>query len=360
MEILIIGAGVLGSLYASRLARVGHPVTVLARGTRADSLRNEGILLEAIPSGEQTATAVGVIETLDPEADFDLALVMVRKYQLADLLPMLAKNQKIPTYLFLGNNVVGAEEIVSVLDSRRVLLGFAAAGGVREGNRVRYLAPEPGKDLGKTILGALDGSRSVRLLKLRLLFEGTGLPVQISTDIDAWLKNHAAVILPVAWALYAAGGDNYRLARTRDGVLLMLRAVRENLKVLRLLGIPVLPWSLRWLAWLPEPLMLPWLQRMLDSRQAEIGLAGHANAARDEILLLSEEFARLTRAAAVPVPAGKRLMQSLDPDQPVLPEGVADETVDWNGLWMMVSLGIGLVALVRFLFKKLFWRREVR
>ena len=185
MEILIIGAGVLGSLYASRLARVGHPVTVLARGTRADNLRNEGILLEAIPSREQTATAVRVIETLDPEADFDLALVMVRKNQLADLLPMLAKNQKIPTYLFLGNNVVGAEEIVSVLDSRRVLLGFAAAGGVREGNKVRYLAPEPGKDLGKTILGELDGSRSVRLLKLRLLFEGTGLPVQISTAANA-------------------------------------------------------------------------------------------------------------------------------------------------------------------------------
>ena len=45
MNILVYGAGVIGSVYAARLQQAGYTVTLLARGQRAVSLRMQGILL---------------------------------------------------------------------------------------------------------------------------------------------------------------------------------------------------------------------------------------------------------------------------------------------------------------------------
>lgn len=45
-RILVYGAGVLGSLYAARLAESGKDVTILARGQRLRELWEHGIVLE--------------------------------------------------------------------------------------------------------------------------------------------------------------------------------------------------------------------------------------------------------------------------------------------------------------------------
>ena len=46
MKILVIGAGVLGSLYAARLQAAGHDVSIMARGERLEQIRARGILLQ--------------------------------------------------------------------------------------------------------------------------------------------------------------------------------------------------------------------------------------------------------------------------------------------------------------------------
>ena len=45
-RILVIGAGVNGSVCAASLHKAGINVTILARGRRYEELRNEGIILE--------------------------------------------------------------------------------------------------------------------------------------------------------------------------------------------------------------------------------------------------------------------------------------------------------------------------
>ncbi len=45
MRILIYGAGVIGSIFAGKLAASGEDVTVLARGKRPEELRQNGIVL---------------------------------------------------------------------------------------------------------------------------------------------------------------------------------------------------------------------------------------------------------------------------------------------------------------------------
>jgi len=44
LRILVLGAGVIGSVYAGKLLQAGHEVVLLARGPRLSDLRNNGLV----------------------------------------------------------------------------------------------------------------------------------------------------------------------------------------------------------------------------------------------------------------------------------------------------------------------------
>jgi ketopantoate reductase len=330
MRILVYGAGVVGSFYAVQLHEAGHEVTLLARGQRLADIREYGVVLEDIDTGQQTATSVRVAEQLAPEDAYDLALVAMRKNQVQSVLPALAANQHTPSVLFLGNNAAGPDELATALGRERVLLGFGGVGGVRADHVVRYVAGK-GRRRAAVLAGELDGRSTPRLQQIVGAFAQAGVQVEVCPRIDAWLKSHIAFVGPLANALCGAGGDNYRLARTRDGVVLAIRGIHEGFRVLRALGVPVIPLRLRLFMTIPEPILVPQAQRMLATPAAEIGLAGHAQAARDEMLHLAEEFKALIRASGVSTPAMDRLYTYLDPAVPPIPDSSATIALRWLG-----------------------------
>ena len=67
MRILVYGAGNIGSLYAALLAESGQDVSILARGKRLADIREHGILLEDVVSGDLTTTRVKAVERLDAQ-----------------------------------------------------------------------------------------------------------------------------------------------------------------------------------------------------------------------------------------------------------------------------------------------------
>ena len=137
--------------------------------------------------------------------------------------------------------------------------------------------------------------------------------------MDAWIKTHVAEISPMANALYMAGGDSYRLARTRDAIVLMIRAIREGYQVLQELDIPVVPARHKILKRIPEPILVALMGRIFK-REKMADLIGHALAARKEMKQISDEFRVLAQSTSVPTPAIVRLHRYIDPH--VLP--VAD------------------------------------
>ncbi|MGE5137995.1 MAG: ketopantoate reductase family protein, partial [Rudaea sp.] len=139
MKILIIGAGVVGSIYAARLHWAGEQVSLLARGQRLAELRENAVVLEDEGTGQRTTTPVPLIDHLDPDDEYDLVMVIMRKDQVPWVLPMVAESRCTPNVLFVGNNVAGPEEYTRALGPERVLLGFAGSGGRREGNQVRFV-----------------------------------------------------------------------------------------------------------------------------------------------------------------------------------------------------------------------------
>lgn len=131
MKVLIVGAGVIGSFNAARLKDGGVDVTLLARGNRLAELQESGVVLEDAFKGTRSVTRLPLVDTVEPEDQYDLAIVIVRRNQIRSVLPMLAENHKVPTILFLGNNAAGQNDLIEALGRERVLIGVVNAGGER-------------------------------------------------------------------------------------------------------------------------------------------------------------------------------------------------------------------------------------
>jgi 2-dehydropantoate 2-reductase len=345
MEILVYGAGVVGSQYAARLRQAGHMVTLLARGERAAELREHGIVLEAVNNGRVEAVHVGVREKLEEDDRYDLIIVAMRTNQVSSVLPELAANHNSPNVLFLGNNPAGSQELIRALGRERVILGFGGMGGQRKGHVIQYYA-SPSRAYGRTYLGELDGQASSRIVHIMIALTEARLEPEMVPNMDAWLKAHAALISPLALAVYSAGGDNYRLARTPDGLLLAVRAIKESLGVLRALNIPILPAYFRLVEWLPEPLLVVALRGLFNTRAAESNIAGHANAARDEMWAVADEFANLVKASGRLTTALNQLRTWLDPATPPLAEGSSALPLDMRSVWVAAGVVLGIAAAV--------------
>jgi len=283
------------------------------------------------------------VEELSPEDAYDLVLVLMRANRVPEILPALSANKNTPSVAFIGNNVAGPGEMVAALGGERVLMGFGGTGGVRDGHVIRYVAGvEPGK--ASLLIAELNGEITLRLQRIIEAFGRAGIQVGSSPNVEAYLKTHVALVSPLANALYMAGGDNYRLARTRDGIVLCIRAIREGFRVLRSLGIPIMPGYFKLFEWIPEPILVALLRRILDTEYAALGMSGHANVARDEFKKLADDFRSLARSSTVRTPAMDQLYQYIDPTVPIASDGRTEMPLDWRGVW------IGLGALAGLLF----------
>src|ERR1700730_99021 len=232
LRILVLGAGVIGCVYAAHLQAAGSNVTLLARGQHAADLRASGLVLQDAATGQSTTCHLRIVERLVPEESYDLALVCVRLDQVAAIIPDLAANQHIPTLVFFLNNPTCTRLLVGRLGSQRVVLGFPGVGGTREGTRVRYvrIRQQP------TTLGEVAGQMTARLRRLAAMLEQAGFSTAISRSMDSWLKTHAVFVSCVSAALALEGGDSVQLGQNRASVALMVSAIREGFAALQSLG----------------------------------------------------------------------------------------------------------------------------
>lgn len=129
--------------------------------------------------------------------------------------------------------------------------------------------------------------------------------------MDAWLKSHAVLVGPMAYALFMVGGDNYRLADDREVIALMLRAIREGVEVLQELNIPVIPPRLNTVRWIPMPVLVALMRRSFKSPEMT-DLVGHALAARTEMRQIAAEISALAQATSVSTPAMDQLFAFTD------------------------------------------------
>ncbi|HUV16092.1 MAG TPA: 2-dehydropantoate 2-reductase N-terminal domain-containing protein [Pelolinea sp.] len=349
MRILVFGAGPLGSLLAVRLHQGGQDVTLLARGKRLADLKEYGVCLKNWTTKEEESVPVKLVERLEPEDLYDLILVVMRKNSALKILTILSANPS-PNIAFLMNNAAGPDALTGALGKERVLIGFPGAAGYREKHKIVYLNAEPERPAGVSI-GEPDGGITERTKIIAAEIEkGKYLNVVIEPDMDAWSKYHVALLFPsLAPAFYLCNHDRLRVARTRDAVVLAYRAMKEGFMVLRKLGYPVTPKYLKRFLWLPEPVMVSFLQRLLKNPKMEVAMERHAEVIQDEILQLIGEFMELVEKSGLFTSTIQFMASQMRSQAPTLPDGSKTIRLHWEGitipLMVLVLLGL-IIALV--------------
>jgi 2-dehydropantoate 2-reductase len=308
---LFFGAGVIGSIYALKLVRAGHDVTVLARGKRLQELSSQGIILENIDTGKKEQCTVRIITQLDPEDIYDWIIVTVKKNQVSEILPVLGKN-KSQTIIFMVNNPSGFDEWAAAVSSKRMLAGFCASGGFLMEGIVKYRTMRSIENLlQSTTFGEISGTITPRLSNIVNVFRQAGFRTVSCNNMDAWLKTHIAMVSPIANAIYACSNSNYELAKSSGTVRKMVVAIREGLAVVRALGYPVTPVKLNALRLMPVPVLTVIFRWILNTEFADTYMAKHANAARDEMKQLADEFLVLRDRTGIRTPAIDELYKSI-------------------------------------------------
>ena len=302
-RILVIGAGVNGSVCAAALHRAGYDVTVLTRGKRLEELQESGIEIEDPLKGTRTVTPVPVVDRLASDDIYEYILVIVRKNQVRDLLPVLAQNQS-PSVVFMVNSASGPDEWIAALGAKRVMLGFVFAGGRREGSLIRAIRPR----WQRTPFGEASGAITERLYGLVSILNRAGLRATAITNMADWLVTHAAIVAPVAMLILRHGCDTYALARSNEDMKILVEALRETLAVLRATGWRIVPQSAVLLDLLPRFVVMSLFRALLSSRFGEIGAGWHCSQAPDEMFQLARELRDLVEQSRLQAPVLRQLL----------------------------------------------------
>lgn len=280
MRILIIGAGVIGTVYGAQLGAAGHTISVLSHPPRTDDVATRGLAARDVLTGSRAETRVHVVP--DAAGSYDLVLATVRSDQLALACAQLTVLGSAPAVLFFGNNPSGRSAIPANIPGE-VRLGFPGVGGVIRDGVAEYVRI-------KQQPTALQAASDPRLADMERALRQRGFSVQRVADMDGWLAYHAAFVACVAAALYRCGTDAAVLAAHRQTLTLMCAAVTEAFTALRKTGVTGLP---RNLAILHSPALKPvavrYWARTMRSPAGELCFAAHARHAQPEMRALGDQ-----------------------------------------------------------------------
>ncbi len=285
-KILIFGAGVIGSVYAGKLALAGFRVSILARNERLKELELTGLLL--YENGKQTVkSSVTVISELKRDDIYDYIFVTLRKDQVKDALHILAQNQS-KNFVFMVNTASGHSDWIVEMGIERVIPAFPGAGGKIENGIVYYSLTS--KFIQPTTLGEITGKPTQRVYELAEILKGAGFPASISKKMDSWQKSHVAMVCPLAYGIYFDGGNNYTFSKNKLAIIQTNKALKETFSFLKKSGIGVEPVKLNLFRLAPLCILNFIMPFVFNTKWAETVISNHALAAREEMEMLFADF----------------------------------------------------------------------
>ena len=238
MNVLVYGAGVIGGQLVHALIKSGNDVTVIARGAWKDNLEKDGLRIRHYIQKKDTVDHPHVLEKPDGQR-YDIVFAVTQYRQMEKILDDLAAVDS-PIVVLVGNNLSVSEMESLILQTttspKEVLFGFGSTAGTRENGKLTTVHAGDGKlTIGKAHAEATAEEKAL----LKRLFAGSRMSVSWCDDMDAWLKYHAAFILPVVYLCYKTGCDLKK--STKAERKLLLDAVGDAYHLLMELGYPVRP-----------------------------------------------------------------------------------------------------------------------
>jgi 2-dehydropantoate 2-reductase len=181
MNIVILGAGALGTVLGAHLAKAGEDVTLLARGNRAAYLREHGATITGLADFTVPVTVV-----TDPQQvrEADVLIVTVKTYDMGAALSSV-KHIRVGSILSIQNGAVKNEQLAHTFGWEKVLgamAGFSAA--VLLDGAVRFTFN------GGFYVGELPEGTSERVQTFANILESAGIQSHESPSIQSveWSK----------------------------------------------------------------------------------------------------------------------------------------------------------------------------
>ena len=284
MRVLIFGAGVIGSLYASYLSRNGCETDIFARGHRLAELREKGLLYR---QGKDVKRAnVRVLETLDSNDWYDYIILTVRAEQLHDALKQL-KNNESPTIVTMVNSLEDYHSWETICGKGRILPAFPGAGGsINDSILEAALTP---RIIQPTTFAEIDGNDSRRVKALKALLKSASIPCQTVPDMHAWQVCHLAMVVPLADAYYMT--DDPKLVYKDKGVMRKTaQDLHDNFRTLKKRGDAISPLKLNLFRLCPVWFLSVILPLVYHSSFGDMFMYQHAIKAKDEMAKLHQVF----------------------------------------------------------------------
>ena len=305
MKILIYGAGVIGSIYAAKLFDAKNDVTLLARGKRYENLQQNGIIIREQLTGKKIIAHIPLVKQLATNDFYDLIIITVRLDQLESVLPVLKDNSVSPLVMFMLNNPGNVQAIADELKPKQVIFGFPGAGGTIKENVIDFIQIKQ----QKTTIGGINGGKSETIKSLQSLFEASGFNVDISDNMQAWLKTHAVFMASVCASIIKENGNSTQLGKNKNSIKLMVKSTKEGFSALISLGIPVTPSNLKIIFMImPEWFSVLYWQKAMQSEMGTLAMAPHANAAKSEMQLVAKKVLEMVHSSSATTPNLDKLL----------------------------------------------------
>jgi 2-dehydropantoate 2-reductase len=226
----ILGAGAMGSIVGAHLVRAGHEVAMLARGRRAQQLRERGLIIRGL--SEFTVPVQVIADPAQLEAAGTL-IVAIKTPGTAAALAAL-RHARFEVTLSIQNGPLKDELLAQAFGTARVLGALAdTSGELLESGEVLFTRNV------NILLGELAGGESERAQRLARVIDASGVRAAASAEIVTleWAKFCAwAGLMALSVATRAA---TWKFLSDPDSARLLVRLVREMGALASALGIPL-------------------------------------------------------------------------------------------------------------------------
>jgi 2-dehydropantoate 2-reductase len=293
VNILIIGGGAIGSLFAHFLIQSGQRVTMLeSNRERVEKITRDGLTIES----ERGVSTVRVEIFTSPQAigKADYAILCVKSYDTERAVREVAPVLKSGTPILTVQNGLGNVEIIAqAVGIENTLGGITAQGATDLGSgKIRHA----GK--GETIIGALSEASREKAGEISSLLNRAGIETALTDDVGGILWSKAlinAAINPLTAILRLRNGELLDYPETRE---IMRSAVEEAAAVAKTKGIQV-----KW----PDPVAQT--ERVCQATASNYSsmLQDVLNHKRTEIDYINGAIVREGEAQGIPVPVNKTL-----------------------------------------------------
>jgi 2-dehydropantoate 2-reductase len=235
MNILIFGAGAMGSVFGGFLSR-DNSVTLIGRREHIKAINERGLTITGI-WGEYIFTRLAAftsVEQIPEHASFDLIMITTKSYDTASAVREVLPFVKEGTAVMSMQNGIGNEEIIASVVGRQNTMGGMAIFGAR------LLEPgcaEVTVYASECLVGDLEGGATPRAKEIASVFNHAGIPTKASDDIirEKWMKAFYNIALnPLSAILRVPYGKLGEMPETRK---LMRAMLREAFEVANALGI---------------------------------------------------------------------------------------------------------------------------